>query len=102
VQEEIFLSKPVRVVGGIRVDKFDYVDKVVASPRVALLLKPNEVNTFRISYNRAYRSPSVINNFLNVTIAEPIDLTPFSVLNPALKGQIIRCPWRPWAIRISR
>ncbi|HEX4568388.1 MAG TPA: TonB-dependent receptor, partial [Vicinamibacterales bacterium] len=81
VQDEMFLSKTFRLVGGIRVDRFDYVDNVVASPRVALLIKPNEVNTFRVSYNRAYRSPSVINNFLNVTIVEPIDLTPFSVLN---------------------
>ena len=27
----------------------------------------------RVSYNRAYRSPSVINNFLDVTIAEPLN-----------------------------
>jgi iron complex outermembrane receptor protein len=92
VQDEMFLSKTFRLVGGIRVDRFDYVDNVVASPRVALLIKPNELNTFRVSYNRAYRSPSVINNFLNVTIVEPIDLTPFSVLNPALKGQIYPLP----------
>ena len=55
-------------------------------------MKPNEANTFRISYNRAYRSPSVVNNFLNVTIAAPIDLSPFAVLNPALKGQIFPLP----------
>jgi len=89
VQDEMFLSKMFRLVGGIRVDRFDYIDNVVASPRVALLVKPNEVNTFRISYNRAYRSPSVINNFLDVTIAEPINLGQFT---PLLNGQVYPLP----------
>ncbi len=33
-----------------------------------------------------------INNFLDVTIAEPVDLSPFAVLNPALRiGKSTRC-----------
>ena len=48
----------------------------VFSPRIALLIKPVQNHTFRVSYNRAYRSPSVINNFLDVTIAEPLTLGP--------------------------
>src|SRR4029077_2855580 len=54
VQDEMFLSNMFRLVGGIRVDRFDYIDSVVASPRVAFLIKPDEKDTFRISYNRAY------------------------------------------------
>ena len=54
------------------------------SPRVAVLLKPQEDHTFRLSFNRAYRSPSVINNFLNVRIFEPLNL---GVFNPALNGR---------------
>jgi iron complex outermembrane receptor protein len=92
VQDEMFLSNMFRLVGGLRVDRFDYIDSVVASPRVAFLIKPDEKSTIRLSYNRAYRSPSVINNFLDVTIAEPVDLSPFAVLNPALKGQIYPLP----------
>ena len=42
------------------------------------MIKPREDHTVRVSYNRAYRSPSVINNFLDVFIAEPIDLSPFA------------------------
>jgi len=42
-----------------------------------------------VSYNRAYRSPSVVNNFLDVTIAEPINLGAFS---PALAGRIYPLP----------
>jgi outer membrane receptor protein involved in Fe transport len=88
VQDEIFLSRMYRLVAGARVDRFDYLNDVVFSPRVTFMVKPEENQTVRISYNRAYRSPSVVNNFLNVTIAQPLDLTPFSVLNPALRGRI--------------
>jgi iron complex outermembrane receptor protein len=92
VQDEIFLSPMFRLVGGARVDRFDYLDNFVFSPRVTFMMKPEENHTIRVSYNRAYRSPSVINNFLDVTIAEPVDLTPFAVLNPALRGQIYPLP----------
>ncbi|MEO5897195.1 MAG: TonB-dependent receptor [Vicinamibacterales bacterium] len=73
-QDEIFLSKMFRWVVGARLDRFDYIDNFVASPRTTLLIKPEENQTFRISYNRAYRSPSVINNHLNLIIAQPISL----------------------------
>jgi iron complex outermembrane receptor protein len=80
-QDEIFLSEHFRLTAGGRLDSFDYLDELVFSPRVALLVKPQADHTFRVSYNRAYRSPSVINNFLDVTISEPINLRP---INPAL------------------
>ena len=70
-----------RLVAGARVDRFDYLDNFVFSPRVTFMMKPEENQTIRVSYNRAYRSPSVINNFLDVTIAEPLNLGAFS---PAL------------------
>ena len=53
------------LVAGGRVDRFDFVDDFVFSPRVAFLIKPDANQTFRVSYNRAYRSPSVINNFID-------------------------------------
>jgi len=85
VQDEIFLSQMFRLTGGLRVDRFDYLDTAVASPRVAFLIKPREDSTIRVSYNRAYRSPSVVNNFLDVTIVEPINLGLFT---PLLNGQV--------------
>ena len=75
-QDEIFLSDHFRLSLGGRVDRFDYLDNFVFSPRVALLVKPVQNHTFRLSYNRAYRSPSVINNFLDISIAEPLRLAP--------------------------
>jgi iron complex outermembrane receptor protein len=90
-QDEIFLSDHFRWVIGGRVDRFDYIDDFVFSPRTTFMIKPHEDHTFRISYNRAYRSPSVVNNFLDVTLAEPINLGLFS---PLLAGRIYPLPIR--------
>jgi iron complex outermembrane receptor protein len=75
-QDEIFLSKMFRWVVGGRLDRFDYIDNFVFSPRTTFMIKPQDNHTFRISYNRAYRSPSVINNHINLIISQPINLTP--------------------------
>jgi iron complex outermembrane receptor protein len=73
-QDEIFLSKYFRAIVGGRLDRFDYLNDVVFSPRATFMVKPTEDHAFRVSYNRAYRSPSVINNFLDVTIGRPTSL----------------------------
>jgi outer membrane receptor protein involved in Fe transport len=81
LQDELFLNDHVRIVAGARVDKFSSIDKAVFSPRVALVLKPAAARTFRLSYNRAFRAPSMINNNLDVTISNPL---PLIALNPSL------------------
>ena len=88
-QDEIFLSNHFRWVIGGRIDRFDYLDDFVFSPRTTLVMKPTEQHAFRLSYNRAYRSPSVINNFLDVTVVEPVNLGAFS---PALAGRVYPLP----------
>ena len=88
-QDEIFINDHFRWVVGGRVDRFDYLNDFVFSPRTSVLIKPQEHHTFRLSYSRAYRSPSVINNHLDVTIAEPINLGAFS---PLLAGRIYPLP----------
>jgi iron complex outermembrane receptor protein len=89
VQDEIFLTPMFRWVVGGRVDHFDYLNDFVFSPRTTFMIKPREDQTIRFSYNRAYRSPSVINNFLDLVIAQPINLGLFS---PALAGRIYPLP----------
>ena len=91
-QDEIFLSDKFRWTLGARVDRFDYLNDLVFSPRTALLIKPRPDHTFRVSYNRAYRSPSVINNFLDVTLTEPL---PLGLINPALAPRVYLIPIRP-------
>jgi outer membrane receptor protein involved in Fe transport len=94
VQDEIFLSRYFRWTLGARLDRFDYINDVVLSPRTTFMIKPEENHTIRLSYNRAYRSPSVVNNFLDVTLAEPVNLTPFAALNPAVRDRIYPLPVR--------
>ena len=80
IQDEIFLSTHLRWIVGGRVDRFDLLDDVVFSPRTALLLKPTQDHTFRVSFNRAFRAPAFVNNFLDIQVLSDIDLgggTPF-------------------------
>ena len=74
-QDEIYLSRFRFVLGG-RVDKFGNIDKAVFSPRVTGMFKPTPEQSLRISFNRAFRSPSVINNYLDQSIfaPTPVDL----------------------------
>lgn len=89
IQDEIFLNDHVRFVAGARVDKFSSIDSAVFSPRVALLLKPSLTQTFRFSFNRAFRAPSMINNNLNTTITNAL---PLGLINAAYGSAVYRVP----------
>ncbi len=89
LQDEIFLSDHFRWVIGGRVDAFSVLDAPVFSPRTTLLYKPAPAHTVRVSYNRAYRAPSLVNNFLDTTIINQLDL---GALNPALAGRVYNFP----------
>jgi outer membrane receptor protein involved in Fe transport len=83
-QEEYFVSK-FRLAAGARVDKLGNLDKAVFSPRVSVMFKPTPDQSIRASYNRAFRAPSVINNYLDQNIiyaAQQIDLRPLAPLLP--------------------
>lgn len=75
VQDEIFLGNHFRAVAGGRVDKFSSIDNAVFSPRVSFLVKPDADQTFRVSYNRAFRAPSFINNNIETTILNQVNLS---------------------------
>jgi outer membrane receptor protein involved in Fe transport len=74
VQDEIFLSNHFRWVVGGRVDKFSSIDDAVFSPRTTFMMKPNAAQTFRVSFNRAFRAPSFINNNIQTTIFNQVNL----------------------------
>src|SRR5687767_9780915 len=74
IQDEIFLSDHFRWVVGGRVDKFSSIDDAVFSPRTTFMIKPDAAQTFRVSFNRAFRAPSFINNNINTTILNQVDL----------------------------
>jgi hypothetical protein len=43
----------------------------------------------RLSYNRAYRAPSMVNNSLDTTVATAL---PLGLINPAFGNQIFYVP----------
>jgi outer membrane receptor protein involved in Fe transport len=82
LQWEYFVDKFRFALGG-RVDKFGNIDDPVFSPRVSVMFKPTPTHSIRASYNRAFVSPSFINNYLNQNISNTdpiIDLTPLKPL----------------------
>ena len=78
---EYFVDK-FRFSAGGRVDKFGNIDSAVFSPRVSVMFKPTPTHSIRASFNRAFVSPSFINNYLNQDIQFPqvVDLTPLKPL----------------------
>jgi outer membrane receptor protein involved in Fe transport len=74
VQDEVFLGNRFRWVIGGRIDKFSSIDDAVFSPRTTLMYKPATDQTVRVSFNRAFRAPSLINNHLDVGILTPVTL----------------------------
>jgi iron complex outermembrane receptor protein len=89
VQDEFFLNDKVRLNLGARFDKFGNIEDPVFSPRVALILKPIADHAVRLSYNRAFRSPSLVNNYLETAIVNQINL---GLINPALSGVTYNFP----------
>ncbi len=71
VQDEILFGDKVRWLIGARWDDLDPIGSVV-SPRTSLLLSPSRDHTFRLSYNQAYRQPSLINNHLDIVIVNQL------------------------------
>jgi outer membrane receptor protein involved in Fe transport len=89
VQDEFMASDKVRLVAGARVDKFSSIDSAVFSPRLAVVFKPMPDQSVRVSYNRAFRAPSMINNNLKTTIATPL---PLGLINAAFGSTIYLVP----------
>ena len=98
LQDEILIGDKLRWLVGARWDDVDPIGSVV-SPRTSLMYSPAPRHTFRVSFNRAFRAPSLINNFLDITIINLVQLPvapgvtiPYifpsvAVGNPALEEQ---------------
>ena len=66
-EDKIQLGSRSEVVLGARVDKFDTTAAVV-SPRLGLVGRATPVHAFRVAYNRAYRAPSLLENFVDLSL----------------------------------
>ena len=94
-QEELFVAK-FRLSAGLRVDKFGNIADPVLSPRVTLMVKPTPSHSIRLSFNRAFRSPSVVNNSLDQDIfySRVVDLRPLQPLLPPSLDPSVASPFR--------
>jgi outer membrane receptor protein involved in Fe transport len=89
IQDEIILSEHFRWVVGTRIDKFDNLDDPVVSPRTSFLISPISGHTFRASYSRAYRAPSMFHNHMDTVIVNRLNL---GLLVPAMAGTYFYFP----------
>ena len=68
LQDEIFLGRRFRLAVSARVDKFSSLAKAFFSPRAALVFKPSPDHSLKLSFNRAFRAPSAIENYLDIAV----------------------------------
>jgi len=96
-QDEIIFDR-VRLTIGARVDKFGNLSDPVFSPRLAAVLKASANHSVRLAFNKAFRSPSVINNYLDTQIIIPADLRALGPLLPPSLKPIVATPF-PLVVR---
>ena len=92
LQDEIFWKR-LRVTAGARADKFGNLDTVVVSPRLNASFKVAADHVVRASAGRAFRSPSAINNYLDLNIVNPVDLSGLAPLLPPAFGKVLALPF---------
>ncbi|MFC1554648.1 TonB-dependent receptor domain-containing protein [candidate division KSB1 bacterium] len=79
VQSETDLNEKLKFVAAGRYDTHNHMNDPVFSPRAALVFKPNATSNLRVSFNRAFSTPSALNLFLDLN-SSPASLSqPFSV-----------------------
>lgn len=59
LQSETRFTDQVSLMLAGRLDRHSRLDNPVFSPRAAVVMKPNAENTFRITYNRAFNTPTI-------------------------------------------
>jgi len=90
-QAEYDLLSRVRVVGAARFDESNLFASQL-SPKGAIVFSPNARQSFRLTINRAFQTPSILQFFVGVPAAPPADFSPLeaglraSPLGPALAG----------------
>ncbi|MGE3508129.1 MAG: TonB-dependent receptor [Vicinamibacterales bacterium] len=92
IEDSIFLNR-VNLTLGARVDKFGNLEDPVFSPRISATVKVHPDHALRASFNRAFRSPSVVNNYLDTSIVNPVDLSGLAPLLPAQLQPLVANPF---------
>lgn len=72
VQDDIRLTNSLRWVIGLRYDDIDPLRDAVLTPRTSLVYTAAPGHSLRLSYNEAFRTPSTVNNYLEVSILQSL------------------------------
>lgn len=67
IQGDLDFAKKLKLVTAFRLDYHDKMKELMFSPRAALVYKVNQNNTLRMTYNRAFSSPSTLNLYLDLS-----------------------------------
>jgi outer membrane receptor protein involved in Fe transport len=92
LQDDIFLDR-FRVSLGARVDKFDNIEDAVFSPRVSVSVRVADDHIVRGGFNRAFRAPSTVNNYLDIALVSPVDLRGLAALLPPPLQPLVADPF---------
>jgi outer membrane receptor protein involved in Fe transport len=98
IQDEIIFER-VRFNAGGRLDKFGNISSPVFSPRLTATFKATPSQAIRVSYNKAFRSPSMLNNYEEVHIAVPADLSGLAAILPPPLQELVAAPF-PLVVRL--
>lgn len=66
LQSKTALSPKLDLIAVGRIDHHSILPDYVFSPRVALVVKPNEAHAIRFAYNQAFSTPTTLNHFLDL------------------------------------
>lgn len=69
VQSDWEILPSLDLLSGVRFDKHNLVDKIVVSPRIALLYKYKTETQFRLSYGTGFRAPQAFDTDLHIAFA---------------------------------
>ena len=87
LQDEMVLTDRFRWVIGTRYHDDDALAEAALAPRTSFIFAPSSADTFRVSYGESFRTPSAVNEYLDVTIlqqAGPLLIPANADGNPAL------------------
>ena len=70
LQSETKILPELKFIVAARLDDHNRINDLVFSPRVGLVLQPNNDHNLRVTYNRAFSTPGTSNLFLDVLSAE--------------------------------
>lgn len=66
LQGDYGITSKLNLIAALRVDKHSFVDDPFLSPRAAIVYKIKPTQTVRLTYNRAFSSPSALNTSLDI------------------------------------